>query len=70
MWKWVNSLPHNPDLKKKAVEIMNAPLPAVFSALSKRKIIILATVNLSSANAFNLVTSKNLFDKGLNIMVV
>ena len=33
-------------------------LPTVFSALSKRKILILATFNLSYANAFNLVTSK------------
>ena len=32
--------------------------PTVFSTLSKREIIILATFNLSSANAFNLVTSK------------
>ena len=40
--------------------------PTVFSALSKRKIVILATFNLFSANAFNLVTSKNLpFGKGL-----
>ena len=31
--------------------------PIVFSILSKREIIILAQFNLSSANAFNLVTS-------------
>ena len=42
-----------------------SPFPIVFSALSKRKIVILATFNLSSANAFNLVMSKNLsFGKG------
>ena len=34
------------------------PFPTVFSTLSKREIIIFATLNLSSANAFNLVTSK------------
>ena len=39
--------------------------PPVFSALSKRKIVILATFNLLSANDFNLVKSKNLlFGKG------
>ena len=38
----------------------------MFSALSKAKIIILATFNLSSANAFNLVKAKILlFVKGL-----
>ena len=36
--------------------------------LSKREILILATFNLSSANAFNLVTSKILsFGKGLTL---
>ena len=40
----------------------------MFSALSKRNIEILATFNFSSANAFNLVTSKNLsFGKGLMV---
>ena len=40
----------------------------MFSALSKRKIVILVALNLSSANAFNLVTFKNLsFCKGLII---
>ena len=34
--------------------------PPVFPTMSKREIIILATFNLSSANAFNLVMSKNL----------
>ena len=39
----------------------------MFSGLIKRKIIILETFNLSSANAFNLVTSKKLsFGNGLN----
>ena len=38
----------------------------MFSALSKRKIVIIETFNLSSANAFNLVTYKNFsFGKGL-----
>ena len=40
----------------------------MFSALSKRKIIILASFNLSSANAFFLVPPKNLsFGKGLTL---
>ena len=40
--------------------------PTVFSILSRREIIILATCNLLSANAFNLDTSKMLlFGKGL-----
>ena len=40
----------------------------MFSILSRREIIILATFNLSSANAFNLVTSAILsFGKGLTI---
>ena len=34
------------------------PFTTVFSTLSKREIVILATFNFSSANAFNLVTSK------------
>ena len=38
----------------------------MFSTLSKRAIVILATHDLSSANAFNLVPSKSLsFGKGL-----
>ena len=36
------------------------PFSTVFSTLSKREIIMTATFNLSSANAFNLVLSKNL----------
>ena len=41
-------------------------LPTLFSALSRREVIILAMFNLSSANAFNLVISKVLlFGKGL-----
>ena len=43
------------------------PPPKVFSTLSKREIIIVATFNLSSANAFNLVTSAFFsFGKELN----
>ena len=43
------------------------PFPTVFSTPPNRKIIILATFNLSSANAFYLVLSKTLlFEKGLN----
>ena len=37
-----------------------SPLPTVFSVASKRKIAILSTFNVSSVNALNLVTSKNL----------
>ena len=40
----------------------------MFSTLSKREIVILATFNWSSANAFNLVTSEYLlFGKELNV---
>ena len=40
----------------------------MFSTLSKREIVILATFNLSSTNAFNLDWSKILsFGKGLNV---
>ena len=40
--------------------------PTVFLSLLQREIIILAMFNLSSANTFNLVMSKNLlFGKGL-----
>ena len=48
-------------LKKKALEntVGISPFPTVFSALSKRKIDIFATLNLTSVNAFNLVMSKN-----------
>ena len=35
-----------------------SPSPTVFSTLSKREIIILATFNLSSASALNLAMSK------------
>ena len=42
-----------------------SPFTQVFSTLSKGEIIILATFNLSSANAFSLVSSKSLlFGKG------
>ena len=44
-----------------------SPFATVFSTLSRRKVIILEMYNLSSANAFNLVTFKILlFGKGLN----
>ena len=40
--------------------------PTVFSSLPQREIVILATLNFSSASAFSLVMSKNLsFGKGL-----
>ena len=43
------------------------PFPPVFSILSKGGMVILATFNLSSANAFHLVKSKILsFSKRLN----
>ena len=43
------------------------PFPTMFSTLSLTEIIILATYNLSSASAFNLVLSKNLLlDKVFN----
>ena len=47
--------------RRKCWKLAFSPFPTVFSALSKRKIIILATFNLSPANAFNLVMSKNLW---------
>ena len=65
-------------LKKKALENTvgkgeNAgkpafsPFPMVFYTLPKREIVILATYSLSSANAFNLVSSKiSSFGKGWN----
>ena len=61
----INPLPHNHDLtnlKKRALENTvgkgeNA-CPAVFSTLSKRENVSLATLTLSSANAFNLVATK------------
>ena len=43
-----------------------SPFPTVFSTLEQSKIIILTMFNLSSANAFTMVTSKSLsFGKGL-----
>ena len=47
-----------------------SPFPTVFSSLSKREIIILAMFNLSSENAFNMITSKILFDKELMCFTV
>ena len=45
-----------------------SPFPTLFSTLSKKEYVILATFNLSSANAFKLVTSKILsFGKGLTL---
>ena len=66
----------NPNLKEKDLENTmgteeNAgpsifSFPTVFSTLSKREILILATFDLSSANAFKLVKSKILSNgKGL-----
>ena len=44
-----------------------SPFPTVFSTLEQSKIIILTMFNLSSANAFTMVTSKSLsFGKGLS----
>ena len=46
------------------------PISSMFGTLSKREIFILATFNLSSANAFNLVTFIILlFGKGLKASV-
>ena len=56
-------------LKMKALEntVGFSAFPTLFSTLSTREIIILAMFNLSSAIAFNLVTSKILsFGEGLN----
>ena len=65
------------DLKKKALESTVGKeddagkqhfllFPQCFPTLSQSEIVILAMFNLSSANAFNLVMSKNLFfGKGL-----
>ena len=45
-----------------------SPFPAMFSTLSKREIVILAMFKMSSANTFNLITSKILsFGQELNI---
>ena len=53
-------------LKKTLENNVFSPFPKVYSALSNREIIILATCNLLSANAFNFVTSKILlFGKDL-----
>ena len=44
------------------------PFQTVFSTVSKKEIVILVTFILSSANAFNLVTSKiSSFGKRLNV---
>ena len=51
----------------KGENALNQHFPAIFSTLSKTQIIILATYNLSSANALNLVLSKKLsFGKELS----
>ena len=64
-----------PTLRKKPLENIvrkgeNAafsPFPTMFSTLSRTKIMIVATFNLSSANAFNLDQSRILsFGKELN----
>ena len=46
--------------KEKMLVTSIFPLTTVFSTLSRREIIILQTFDLSSANALNLVKSKNL----------
>ena len=72
VWEWVNSLT---TLKKKALEktvgkgenASNQNFSFSHSVFysTKREIVILTMFNLSSANAFSLVTSKNLsFSKG------
>ena len=54
--------------KRKCWEPAFSSFPAMFSILSQREIVTLTTFNLSSANAFTLVMSKNLsFGKGLNM---
>ena len=54
-------------MRKSWLPVFSA-FPTMFSTLSKIEIIILATFNLLSANALNLVKGKkkNLFRKGLN----
>ena len=47
-----------------------SPFPTAFSTPSKREIVHLATFNLLSANAFNLVTSEFfLYGRGLRLML-
>ena len=46
--------------EKEKMQPAFSPFPAVFSVLPDKKIIISATFNLKCANAFNLVTFKNL----------
>ena len=54
--------------KEKMLVTRFSPFPTMFSTLSKREIIILATSNFTSANAFNFVQSKILsFGKELTI---
>ena len=63
---------HLTTLKKKALENIvgkeeNDGFPTVFSTLPQREIVSLAMFDLSSANALNLVMSKNLlFGRELN----
>ena len=45
-------------MRKHSVYTVGKGENTVFSTLSKREIVIIATSNFSSANAFNLVTSK------------
>ena len=75
----INPVPHNPDFnnlkregfgkhrgQRRKFNIFS--FPAVFSTLSKREMVILATFNFLSANAFSLVTSRILsLGKGLII---
>ena len=57
-WVWERSLLKTLWKKKKLPVQGISPLPIMFSVLSKTKIIIFVTFNLSFANAFNLVWSK------------
>ena len=54
--------------RRKCLQPAFSPSPTMFSTLLKKEIVILAMLNLSSANAFNLVTSEILsFGKGLTL---
>ena len=71
VWEWVKD-PKKEDFRKlwekeKMLVTSIFPFPTVFFTLSKREIVILAMFKLSSANAFNLVTSTILsFSKELS----
>ena len=56
--------------RRKCWQPASSPFPTVFSTLSKREIVILAKFTMSSASAFNLVTSRILsFGKELIVFV-